>query len=83
MRTNKVCGIFQRGLVGSALLVVVGCQSASRPEELVESRTSAVVLSATNLDLQVSGNSCWANGSQEQRRCRRHAERRHGQVLDQ
>ena len=64
MRTTKVCGISQLGLVGSALLVVTGCESAPRPEE-VESRQSAIVLSAANLDLQVSGNSCWGNGAQE------------------
>jgi hypothetical protein len=66
MKTGKVYGImFQLGLVGSALLVIAGCESASRPEEAVESRRSALTLSSTNLDLQVSGNSCWGNGAQE------------------
>ena len=65
MRTVKVCGIARLGLAGGALLAVAGCESAARSPDAIESRASAVVLSASNLDLQVSGNSLWANGAQE------------------
>jgi len=64
MRIIRRCGIFRLGFIGSALLAAVGCNHASGLDEPVESRASAVVLSTTNLDLQVSGNSCWGNGAQ-------------------
>jgi subtilase family serine protease len=62
MRMVRILGM--SGLIGSTLLTVGGCESVSHSETAVEKRTSAVMLSGTNLDLQVSGNSCWGNGSQ-------------------
>ena len=49
------------GLLGSALLAAGAC--ASHPDQLVETRQSAIGESGINLDLQESGSSCWANGA--------------------
>ena len=55
-------------IVCAALLVVGsfvgGCKPASEPEAAVELRSEALTVSATNLALQVSENSCWNSGSQ-------------------
>ena len=64
MKSRTASGICRFGLIGSAWLAVVGCGRASGPNEEVEIQTSAITLSGANLDLQVSGNSCSANGSQ-------------------
>jgi hypothetical protein len=64
MKKIEARWIHRLGLLGSALLAAGGCVSAPPLDEDIASRRSAVTLSATNLDLQESGNSCWGNGSQ-------------------
>ncbi|HMG24918.1 MAG TPA: cellulose binding domain-containing protein, partial [Kofleriaceae bacterium] len=52
------------GLCCAAVLAAAGCGTASPSDNSAAGGSLAVALSPTNLDLQVSGNSCWNNGSQ-------------------